>query len=383
MEKINKKVGILVLGDESSGGVFQYTKSMIDALVGCQANEYIIFCNKKIEAFDSYNFELRKLYLPELNIIKKVIRFIQLLFSIRRPFFFKSKELQLFEDIDIFLLPKNGLYPHYYLNKPYIMTLHDMQERYFSEYFTKFELAMRYIIRKKLTKYARKVICESNYVKNDIIRFLGISESKIKVVESPPPKTLLSFVKNDKISDAVKIKYKLPQKYIYYPAQFWYHKNHIKLLEAFAIANKQFKDLHLLLTGNKDNNYHNIINKIKTLNLEDSVKYLGYVDYEDIPYLYILSEFLIMPSLFESISLPIYEAFALKVPVCCSNVVALPEQVGNAALLFDPYDKNDIANNIIKYLKDEKLMKINGQLGYDRISNYNHTIYKEKISNVI
>ena len=104
-------------------------------------------------------------------------------------------------------------------------------------------------------------------------------------------------------------------------------KNHIKLLDAFAIVKEQFDDLHLLLTGNRDNNYHNIINKIKTLNLDNSVKYLGYVDYEDIPYIYTLSKFLIMPSLFESISLPIYEAFSLKIPVCCSNVVALPDKL--------------------------------------------------------
>ena len=257
-----------------------------------------------------------------------------------------------------------------------------MQERYFPQFFSKYELFKRYIVRKKLAKHADKILCESYFVKNDIKKFLKVPESKVKIVESPPPARLLDNRVDKVYFNSIINKYDLPKKFIYYPAQLWYHKNHIRLLDAFAIVKEQFDDLHLLLTGNRDNNYHNIINKIKTLNLDNSVKYLGYVDYEDIPYIYTLSKFLIMPSLFESISLPIYEAFSLKIPVCCSNVVALPEQVGEAGLLFDPHDEVDIANKMIMYLKDNKLKKLKGQLGYDRLLNYDHAKYEEKIINI-
>lgn len=75
---------------------------------------------------------------------------------------------------------------------------------------------------------------------------------------------------------------------------------------------------------------------------------MGYVPQEDMPYLYKLSSALVMPTLFESVSMPIWEAFSLGVPVVSSNVCALPEQVGDAGLLFDPYNIEDIAEKIFK-----------------------------------
>ena len=123
--------------------------------------------------------------------------------------------------------------------------------------------------------------------------------------------------------------------------------------------------------------------KIYDNNLSSKIQHLGYVDYLDLPYLYKLSEFLIMPSLFESVSIPIYEAFALKVPVTCSNVVSLPEQVGNAALLFDPLDSKDMSKKIMKYLDDENLRKKNSELGFEKIKDFNHDRYCDKLKKII
>ena len=64
---------------------------------------------------------------------------------------------------------------------------------------------------------------------------------------------------------------------------------------------------------------------------------------------------LVMPTLFESVSIPIYESFFLKVPVCASNVVALPEQVGDAGILFDPNDIFDMAEKISILLNNENI----------------------------
>ena len=119
------------------------------------------------------------------------------------------------------------------------------------------------------------------------------------------------------------------------------------MLEPFKLDLEQYNDIHLVLTGARQNNYQNVSSKITELELESKVLHLGYIAYEDLPYLYKMSEMLVMPTLFKSISIPIYEAFALKVPVCASNVVALPEQVGEAGLLFDPNNTTEMANKII------------------------------------
>jgi glycosyltransferase involved in cell wall biosynthesis len=95
--------------------------------------------------------------------------------------------------------------------------------------------------------------------------------------------------------------------------------------------------------------------RIKDLSMEDKVHYIGFVDTTDLAAIYKMSKMLIMPSLYESISIPIYEAFSVGTPVCASNLFALPEQVGNAGLLFDPKDVNDIAAKIYQLLTNDKL----------------------------
>ena len=77
--------------------------------------------------------------------------------------------------------------------------------------------------------------------------------------------------------------------------------------------------------------------------------------YEELVYVYKMSIMLVMPTLFESVSIPIYESFFLKVPVCASNVVDLTEQVGGSGILFDPNDSYDISKKISILLNNENI----------------------------
>ncbi|WP_148820045.1 glycosyltransferase family 4 protein, partial [Campylobacter concisus] len=285
--------------------------------------------------------------------------------------------------IDKFISPAISLYPHFYLNKPFIFTLHDMQERYYPHFFTTKDKILRWLNNRALSKTADKILCESQFVKNDIVKFLGIDPNKIQVVQSPPPKCFNSSTIDVNLYKIIKEKYNLPEEYIFYPAQFWPHKNHIKLLEAFGIVKKEFNDLKLVFTGSKQNNFQSVDRRIQELQLENNIVYLGYIDYSDLPFLYKMSKFLVMPTLFESISIPIYEAFSLKVAVCCSNVVALPEQVGEAGLLFDPNNENDIAEKMIMYLNDSALLEEKASLGYLKINSFDYEAYKNNIIEII
>jgi len=378
-----KKIGILAFAQQEGGGIYQYTQSIIDALKDDKSNKYIIFCNSTDNRFDNLGLELRKIDKLKSNKLVKLVRLIQFLFYIRKPYFFTQYEINVFKDIDLFLSPIISAYPHFYLNKPFIFTLHDMQERYYPDFFTIKERFTRWLNNRTLAKSADKILCESNYVKNDIVKFTKIDPSKIFVIQSPPPEEFLNYKFDESQFQKVKEKYNLPDKYLFYPAQCWYHKNHIKLIEAFKIVSKKYSNVYLVLTGSQQNNYENLIKKIEELNLEEKVKHLGYIDYEDLPYLYKMSIMLVMPSLFESVSIPIYEAFTLKVPVCSSNVVALPEQVGEGGLIFDPNDVYDIAEKIMMYLDDEELRKEKAQLGYEKVKNFDHSNYRKKLLKVL
>ena len=379
-----KKIGIMAFSDINPGGTFQYSQSMIYALKNETKNKFIIFCDMIDNRFDNYGLEIRKFNLHKSSMIIKFFKYFILIFKWNNSsFIINHQEKKIFNDIDLFLSPFIVPYPAFFMNKPFIFTLHDMQERYYPEFFTLKGRITRRITNNAMAIKARKIICESEYVKSDIIKFTGANKDKIVVIQSPPPQEFLSFNFDETNNKIIRKKYNLPQKYLFYPAQSWFHKNHIRLLEAFNIIKNKIDDLHLILTGSKQNNYFNIMEQINKLNLNDKVKHLGYIDYKDLPYIYKMSKMLVMPTLFESVSIPIYEAFSLKVPVCCSNVTALPEQIGDAGLIFDPFDIKDMSDKIMMYLNNESLIIEKVQKGFERMLNFNHEEYKKKLLEII
>ncbi len=377
-----KKIGILAFVNKDSGGTLQYTQSLIDALYKEKTYQYIIFTDSDTDSINTYNLEVRKVSVTKLNHIKKFIKGIQLLALIKAPLF-ESVNKEAYEDIDLFFSPRVILYTQFFASKPFILTLHDIQEAYYPEYFS-FQLRiMRFIVNRFLCKNAKKIICESNYVRQDIEKHLKINKDKIIVIPAPPPIQLLNIIIDEKEKSIIKGKYNLPDNYIFYPASFWPHKNHIKLIEAFNVVLKRNKNIYLVLSGAKQNNYFNVINHINKMNLDKKIILIGYIDYKDLPYLYSMSQVMVMPSLFESISIPIYEAFALKVPVCASNVVAIPEQVGDAGVLFNPNDKKDIADKLCQLLEDNDLQQILKLKGIERIKGYSHLEYTSNLLFII
>ncbi len=382
MEGKLKKIGILAFVNKDAGGVYQYTQSLIDALAKDNTNQYVIFIDSNSGNINSYNLEVRKVNTSRPNTVIRILKAVQLLLLVKSSFLEKVKKSD-YNDIDLFLCPRVIMYTQFFAVKPFILTLHDLQEYYFPEFFSFQERIVRFVTTRFLSRKAQKIICESNYVKNDIKKFLKIEDKKIVVLPAPPPANVMNIQITEVQKLTVKQKYNLPDKYIFYPAAFWQHKNHIKLVEAFKILTEKHHDLHLVLSGSKQKNYSAVINKIDELNLKDKVLFPGYVDYEDLPYLYVLSQMLVMPSLFESISIPIFEAFALKVPVCVSNILAIPEQVGDAALMFNPEDEKDMARRIDILLCDDKFRHDIGLKGYNRLKQFSHEDYKKKIEEVI
>ncbi len=379
MESKLKKIGILAFVNKEAGGVYQYTQSLIDALAKDKTNKYIIFVDSNSGDINSYDLDVRKVNSTKPNAIVRILKAIQLLLLLRTSLLEKVKR-SCYDDIDLFISPRVIMYTQFFAVKPFVLTLHDLQEYYFPEFFTLQERIVRFVTTRFLSRKAQKIICESNYVKNDIKKFLKIEDKKIVVLPAPPPANVMNIQITEEQKLTVKQKYNLPDNYIFYPAAFWQHKNHIKLVEAFKILTVKHHDLHLVLSGSKQKNYSSVVNKIVELNLKDKVLLLGYIEYVDLPYLYLLSRMLIMPSLFESISIPIYEAFALKVPVCASNILAIPEQVSDAGLLFDPYDVNDIAEKICSLLENESMLGNLGNKGYNKIKKYSHENYLANLS---
>lgn len=363
------KIGFLDIASKESGGIYQYSKSIFDSLNNSNVYKIIKFSYKK----DEKNSRLLKTTTGLTKYFYFIILFIRASFKILP---------RDFEDIDLFLCPYSALAPHIFLRKKFIFTLHDLQEKYYPENFSFKERLLRQIRNYVLLKQCLYVICESQSVKNDIEKFFKTHQSKIVVIPSPPPKSIYS---HENKSDQLLLdqEYGLNRDYIFYPAQFWPHKNHIGLLKALDILKNKYPDLLIVFTGDKRFEYDKIKEMSDNFNLSNNVMFVGNVPYSHLPVFYKNSICLVMPTLFESISIPIYEAFYFSTPVVCSNICGLPEQCGEAATFFDPNNPDDIADKICTILVNKKRRKYQISEGLKIIHKRTHLSFFNKFTDEI
>jgi glycosyltransferase involved in cell wall biosynthesis len=131
-----------------------------------------------------------------------------------------------------------------------------------------------------------------------------------------------------------------------YPANGWPHKNHRRLLEAFALIRREHPDLKLVLTGSG----------LESLPRHKGVEVRGHVSRDELIHLYRTAQALVFPSLYEGFGLPPLEAMACGCPVAASNAAALPEILEDASRYFDPTEPEDIAATVLDVLAAGKAL---------------------------
>src|SRR5206468_5685458 len=134
-------------------------------------------------------------------------------------------------------------------------------------------------------------------------------------------------------------------------------KNLPRLVEVYARLRKQGLAAKLVLVGKKDWQSGQLLEKIKELNLEDSVVFPGFVPFEDLPLFYNAAEVFVFPSFFEGFGLPVVESMASGVATITSFGSSLEEVAGNGALLVDPLDVSSIAKALSKVLGDAEFRR--------------------------
>lgn len=248
--------------------------------------------------------------------------------------------------------------PIYNITIPIVTTMHDVQEFHFPEFFTASERLHRAINNLKSVSESDHIIVSFSHIKNDLIKFYSVADEKISVCPPPFADDWFSS-KNESNWITLKTKYSIQKKYILYPAATWPHKNHINLIAALNKIIKLGTDVNLICTGNKTDYYSDIENYIKEYELIDSIKFLGIVPEEDLIGLYKNSELVVIPTLYEAGSGPLYEAMRYKVPVVCAKTTSLPETIQDERFVFNPKNVDELSNLTIKMLTDENLMNEN------------------------
>lgn len=254
---------------------------------------------------------------------------------------------------------------------PTVYNPHDLQHLHLPQFFTPAEIQQRETLYRAGCHYARIVVAASEWIKNDLVEQYGLNPKKIQII---PCGALTHAVPEPTpdLVESIRNKYRLPSSFAFYPAMLWKHKNHLRLLEALAQLREQNGlVVRLVCTGYLTPDFWPIVQEhIKKLDLSSQVQFLGMVSFEELRAIYKMSTFVIVPTLFEAASGPVFEAWQEGIPVACSNVTSLPDQVGDAALLFDPYSVDAIANAIQRMATDEGLRQDLRQKGKNRLDDF-------------
>ncbi len=238
---------------------------------------------------------------------------------------------------------------------PSIYQPHDLQHVHLPRFFTRRQRRYRERAYRAYCEQAARVVVSSTWVKNDVVRHLSLAPEKVQVVPLAPIVEHYAEPSPEALS-AIRRKFALPERFALYPAQTWPHKNHKALLDALA----RVRDRHgvvapLVCSGRVTDFGAEICAHARRLGLDSALQLVGFVSPDELQGLYRMARAVVIPTLFEAASFPLWEAFQNGVPAACSNVTSLPEQAGDAALVFDPRNPDAIAEAIFALWTDEPL----------------------------
>lgn len=236
------------------------------------------------------------------------------------------------------------------LDVPFAAIHWDLQHRnnpWFPEVSNLGEWTGREINYTNLLRRASIIFTGTEQGKKEIETYYHVPPERIKVLPLPTPAFALEAA-NTVPDPAVLQKLGVSGDYLFYPAQFWPHKNHVTILEACKIVrNRTGWDLGTVFAGSDKGNCDYVKDYAKRLGLDKSVKVIGFVEQSELAQLYKNAFCLTYATFCGPDNLPPLEAFALGCPVVASDVPGAGEQLGDAALLFPPHDAQILAEHII------------------------------------
>ena len=210
---------------------------------------------------------------------------------------------------------------------PTVVTLHDIQHRDLPEFFGPAKRSFRRIAYDGAARSASAVIVTSEFVRERALDLLELDATRVHVIPHAIDHQLFRPGADDR------------EPFLLYPARPWPHKNHTRLFEAFALLREHRPQLRLVLTGGG-------LDRLDPL--PEGVERWGVVSPERLASLYRRAACLVFPSLYEGFGLPPLEAMASGCPVAASDLGAIREVCGDAAVLFDPYDPDAIAAAVLE-----------------------------------
>ena len=350
--------------DETPTGLGVYAKYMITKLKNLDAN-IKVFCAVGID--DIEVVKISRFVKPKYKKLGGLCRFLwtQLVLPFR-----VNKEDTIYHPFQYLSL---------FSRSRQIITIHDFIPVQFPEV-AKHQFYYYKYIMPHLLKKAEKVICISENTKSDIISFYNMDESKIQVIYNGFDTEQFNDKTNE--SDNILEKYNIDYKYILMVGASYKHKNLETVIKALKTIEQQC-NYKILIIG-KESDYVAELKKLSLeLELSDRVKFLGYVEGAELPLFYKHAEIFAYPSLYEGFGFPLLEAMACGTAVISSNSSSLPEVTSDSALLFDPRDEKQLADEIVELMTNEALKEELVLKGKQNVQRFSWDYTAEKIYKII
>lgn len=384
-----KRIGLYLGFPPYGGGAFQYAQSVLAATLSLPAEEYDIVIAHAHPAWLPLlqPHAARARLLPMAgNVLDPVLHFLlrqgasAALWRAVARYLHPGMRRLLAQGCDLWICPAQDVLT-YALPARTMGVIHDLMHRYESRFP---EVSRRGLFRRRERHYrnicatAAAILVDSAVGKSHVMEAYDVDPGRIHVLPYVAP----PYMRNAEPTD-FDSRYRLPASFVFYPAQFWEHKNHVRLLQALSIALESVPDLHLALAGSGKNAHAKVLQAIDALHLRHRVKLLGYVPDEDMPGFYRRARGLVMPTFFGPTNIPPLEAMTAGCPMAISNIYAMPEQVGDAALLFDPSSVEEIAQAIVRLATDEALRSRLSEAGRKRAQQWDQSHFEARFHQIV
>lgn len=349
-----KKIGLIFSNNENWIGGTYYILNVVHALniLNDSFKPFIYVITKTEKEFDYLKTETLYPHLEfvqleeeffQLSVFSRICNKLYLLFQ-HEYTFSKSRLLNIDRDLKVFPYFSGGLQND-------VAWIPDFQDKHLPHFFNENELKNRFFSHRRMAKYSRKIVFSSQNALQDF-RVL-FPHSKVNISVIPFAVTLNNKFYNLDLKSITE-KYKIDRKYFIIPNQFWKHKNHLLVLKAIINLKNVGKDILVVFTG-KEYDYRNpeYFNELKEYvsenNIQDNVRFLGFIDRDEQLLLVNNALALIQPSLFEGWSTSIEDAKALNKFVLASDLPIHREQLTKNCFFFDVEDHIELSELLFNY----------------------------------
>jgi len=381
-------VGIFLGVQPGDGGMFQYAQSMLQGLLPLHASgvqvkvAYVAPLWQPL--LSAYPYTLVPLSRGEFGMrmaagamaARLPGSLSRLLGRVANPVVAQMRRM----DCALWLFPAQDSLG-YQVDFPVISSVHDLMHRYEGR-FPEVSEGGRFGIRehrfRNLVSWSKLVLVDSTVGRQHVVESYGANPAKVL----PLPYVAPQYIAQPEPAD-FEAKYPLPAKFLFYPAQFWAHKNHQRLLSAAAAVRPRCPDIHLVFTGGHRHGYEALRQHADSLGMADRVSYPGYVPDAYLAGFYRRARALVMPTFFGPTNIPPLEAFSCGCPAAVSDIYGMPEQADGAALLFDPLSVDSMTAVLERLWLDDALCANLRQLGLAHAQRWNQAQFGQALSRIV